>query len=134
MTWLDALVAADVQVPSLLTRIITLTRWAGMSAGDDDLKMSLEQKLRSSGGGVNDDDFSIKLIESRAYIRFRGGRSDSSSVSDGFGVTKPLGSSNSFSLRFSECISSDFCEGKKWEIDEICRAWVAEKLKANCRV
>lgn len=108
MTWLDALVAADVQVPSLLTRIITLTRWAG---DGDDLKTSLEQKLRSSGGGVNDDDFSIKLIESRAYIRFRGGKSDSSSVSDGFGVTNPLGSPSSFSLRFSECISSDFCEG-----------------------
>lgn len=111
MTSLDALVAAEVQVPSLLTRIITLTRWAGMSAGDvgDDLKTSFEQKLRSSGGGVYDDDFSIKLIESRAYIRFRGGKSDSSSVSDGLGVTNPLGSS--FSLRFSECMSSDFCEG-----------------------
>lgn len=74
------------------------------------LKTSFELALKSSGGGVNDDDFSIKLIESRAYIRLRGGKSDSSSVSDGFGVTSPFGNSISFNLRFSECKSSDFCK------------------------
>lgn len=69
----------------------------------------------SSGGGVNDDDFSMKLTESRAYIRLRGGKSDSSSVSDGLGVTSPFGSSMSFSLRFNECSSSDFCNNQKME-------------------
>ena len=74
-------VIADVQVPSLLIRIITLTRCAGMSV----LKASFELALKSSGGGVNDEDFS-KLMNSRAYIRLRGGKSDSSSSSEGFGV------------------------------------------------
>lgn len=69
----------------------------------------------SSGGGVNDDDFSMKLTESRAYIRLRGGKSDSSSVSDGLGVTSPFGSSMSFSLRFNECSSSDFCNNQNME-------------------
>lgn len=114
MTSLDAF-KADVHVPSLLTRMITLTRCVGMSVIDD-LKTSLELTLKSSGGGVYDDDvadFSIKLNDSRAYIRFLGGKSDSSSVSDGFGVTKPFGNSISFNLRFNVYDSSDFCKNKK---------------------
>lgn len=112
----DDVAASDaaVHVPSLLTRIMTLTRCAGISLDVDDLKASFELMLRSSGGGVNDDDddFSTKLNESLAYIRLRGGKSDSSSVSDGLGVTNPFGSPMSVNLRFSECNSSDFCKDK----------------------
>lgn len=65
----------------------------------------MELLLKSSGGGVNDEE-SDSNLEFLAQIRFCGGKSDSlSDSSEGFGVIKPFGSS---SLRFSNLTSSIF--------------------------
>lgn len=101
-------------VPSELAWQMTLTRFVTavvVAEEEEEEAVELQLLLSSSdrlkwkwsysGGGVG------KLCWSRAYKRFRGGKSDSSSESDGFGVISPLGNdaaSNPTELnwRFSE--------------------------------
>lgn len=123
--------ASTKHVPSANARIITLGRWncwhcslAKVSfelslctndgrGRDDGIETSeLESLSVSDGGGVQPPALvpsSKALNWSRAHKRLRGGKSDSSSESDGFGVINPFDENISRKLRFKLFTSLSLC-------------------------
>lgn len=114
--------ASTKHVPSANARIITLGRrccWmcsltnasferslCANDGRDDGIETSeLESLSDSDGGGV-------QPLAWRAHKRFRGGKSDSSSESDGFGVINPFDENISRKLRFKLFTLLSFCVNK----------------------